>query len=119
LTGNNRKTGSFYEDKAASYLETQGYRILERNYRDRNGEIDLIAEDGSALVFVEVKYRSTAINGEPAEAVTIRKRRTICRRALCYLREKRLSADCPIRFDVIGFYGNGTFKHYRNAFDFC
>ena len=56
---NNRRTGSEYEARAAEYLTANGYRILERNFRCRQGEIDLIAQDGSYLVFVEVKYRSS------------------------------------------------------------
>ena len=66
---NKRKTGAEYEEKAASWLEKQGMRILEKNYRCREGEIDLVAMDGSYLVFVEVKYRRDQHAGHPAEAV--------------------------------------------------
>ena len=54
---NRRKEGAYYENLVAEYLKTQGYEILEKNYRCRIGEIDLIAKEGETLVFVEVKYR--------------------------------------------------------------
>ena len=68
---NKRKTGQEQEAKAACFLKTQGYQILERNYRCKKGEIDLIAREGQYLVFVEVKYRSTNESGLPEEAVDL------------------------------------------------
>lgn len=76
---NKRKTGQEQEAKAACFLKTQGYQILERNYRCKKGEIDLIAREGQYLVFVEVKYRSTNESGLPEEAVDLRKQRQISR----------------------------------------
>ena len=69
-----RAVGTHYEEEAARYLEQQGYQILERNFFSRYGEIDLIAKDEDTLVFVEVKYRSGASFGDPAEAVTAKSR---------------------------------------------
>ena len=66
---NKRQTGSEYEGLAAKWLEGHGYQIVERNYRCRQGEIDLIAEKDGYLVFVEVKYRRSSEAGDPAEAV--------------------------------------------------
>ena len=60
---NKRKIGGQYEDLAAAYLREQGYEILERNYRDRLGEIDVIAREAGYLVFVEVKYRKDQRSG--------------------------------------------------------
>ena len=74
---NKRKTGQEQEVKAACFLKTQGSQILERNYRCKKGEIDLIAREGQYLVFVEVKYRSTNESGLPEEAVDLRKQRQI------------------------------------------
>ena len=79
--GNRRKTGTEYEQKTAEYLESLGWKILERNYRCRIGEIDLIALDGRTLVFVEVKYRRSGACGSPGEAVNEEKQHTIYRGA--------------------------------------
>ena len=65
---NKRETGTRKEELAADFLTRRGVKILERNFRCRQGEIDLIGMDGQYLVFVEVKYRKTARNGMPAEA---------------------------------------------------
>ena len=70
---NKRQTGSEYEQKAAQYLQAKGVHVLELNYRNRKGEIDLIARDGDYLVFVEVKYRKDTRKGAPEEAVNYRK----------------------------------------------
>ena len=66
---NKRKTGSRYEEQAAAFLEKQGLLVIEKNFRCKSGEIDLIARDGRYLVFVEVKYRSSGSNGYAAAAV--------------------------------------------------
>lgn len=102
---NRRTVGSQYEQKAAQYLEEQGYRILERNYRCKLGEIDLIARDGVWLVFVEVKYRLDARAGYGLESVDVRKQRRIARAASWYLYEKHIREDWPCRFDVVSFLG--------------
>ena len=66
---NNRETGSRFENEAASFFIEKGYEILERNYRRKTGEIDLIVTDHKYLVFVEVKYRKSTQKGFPEEAV--------------------------------------------------
>lgn len=103
---NKRRIGSFYEAKAAEYLERQGLHILVRNYRCKAGEIDLIARDGAYIVFVEVKYRSTEISGNPLEAVDRAKQRTISRVAEFFLLRRYGSMEIPCRFDVVGFEEN-------------
>ncbi len=113
---NRRKIGAAYEKEAAAYLEKQGYRILERNYRCRFGEIDLVAEEGDYLVFVEVKYRSGQIKGDPLEAVHERKQRTIRRTAMWYLTEHSISGSSPCRFDVVGITGK-KIRLIKNAFE--
>lgn len=65
---NTRRTGAVYEKKAGAYLEKRGYKILEYNYRCRQGEVDIIARDAGYLVFCEVKYRSGPESGYPEEA---------------------------------------------------
>lgn len=102
---NKRKVGAAYEKMAADYLKNQGYQLLERNYRCRIGEIDLIARDGRYLVFAEVKYRFTDSCGNALEAVTIKKQATIRRVAQFYLMTHHLPEDTPCRYDVVGITG--------------
>ncbi len=105
LGENRRAKGSRYEEKAAAFLQEKGYQILERNYRDRAGEIDLIARDGMYLVFVEVKYRRNRETGYPEEAVDVRKQTRIRHTAEYYLYSRRYPADTPCRFDVVSILG--------------
>ena len=79
---NKRKIGSRYEEAAAAFLQKQGFRILGKNFRCRQGEIDLVCREGKELVFTEVKYRSDASCGSPFEAVDFRKQEKIRRTAL-------------------------------------
>lgn len=102
---NKRRIGAKYEQKAVEYLETKGYRILERNYRCRQGEIDLIALHENYLVFVEVKYRSDARRGYGSEAVNVQKQRRIIRAASWYMIREHIPPDQPCRFDVLSFLG--------------
>lgn len=97
---NNRETGSGYEEQAAACFSRNGYEILERNYRCRAGEIDLIGRDGRFLVFIEVKFRSSLKAGDPAEAVDQRKQRRIITAARYYLADHGFDEDTPCRFDV-------------------
>lgn len=117
MRNNFRKTGERYEKKAGAYLESQGYEILEYNYRCRSGEIDIVAKDGSCLVFCEVKYRSGPGAGSPAEAVDLRKQQKISRCALCYL-ACHGGPDTECRFDVVSIAGEEICL-YQNAFDYC
>jgi len=112
---NKRTLGTDKEKLAAEYLEKKGYTILEKNYRCRVGEIDIIASKDGFCIFVEVKYRKNAEYGMPQEAVGIKKQRTIAFVANYYLMEKRFSPDYPVRFDVIAILGN-EITHIENAF---
>ncbi len=115
--GNQRRTGAAYEERAAGYLTERGYRILERNYRCRSGEIDLIAREGAFLVFLEVKYRRTETFGGPAEAVHAAKQRAICRTADYYRMKRRIPESQPCRFDVVAILGSRV-RLYRDAFPY-
>ncbi|HNT34119.1 MAG TPA: YraN family protein [bacterium] len=101
-----RKKGSRYEDLAEAYLSEKGYRILERNIHSRYGEIDIVAEDGSVIVFVEVRMRSRNDYGSPAESITPSKMRKILREAEMYLVENSL-LDRDARLDVISILDRG------------
>lgn len=114
---NKRVIGSTYERLAGEYLENQGYEIIEYNVFSRPGEIDIVAKDGEYIVFVEVKYRSDDRYGQPLEAVSISKQRTISKCALSYLKKHRLW-DVPVRFDVVGILEN-EITLVKNAFEFC
>lgn len=103
---NKRSLGTKHEQIAAEYLKTMGYLITETNFRCRQGEIDLIARDGEYLVFVEVKYRADSRAGEPEEAVTPAKRRTILQVARFYLYCHRLPETTKCRFDVVAIKGD-------------
>ena len=113
---NRRQTGSEYEQKAAQYLQAKGVQVLELNYRNRKGEIDLIAHDGDYLVFVEVKYRKDTCKGAPEEAVNYRKKQNICRVADYYRMTHGIGEFTPIRYDVIAFYADEVIWH-QNAFE--
>ncbi|MCF8051826.1 MAG: YraN family protein [Desulfobacterales bacterium] len=88
------------ERLAAWYLKLCGYRVLEQNYRNRIGEIDIIAREGATLVFVEVKARKDDRFGPPKAAVTLKKQQKISQTALAYLKETR-QMDRRARFDVV------------------
>ena len=110
------KTG---EDLACAELETRGYEIIERRYRQRAGEIDIVARDGPTLVFVEVKARESREFGDAAEAVTAFKRRRLVQLALDYMTRQHVS-NCPCRFDVVAIHleaGQPAIEVFQNAFD--
>ena len=93
-------TGKRGEELAAAYLAEAGYRIIERNYRCLFGEIDIVAEEGETLVFVEVKSRRSDAYGVPQLAVGLQKQKKISRISLHYLAERHLRHR-PARFDVV------------------
>ncbi len=95
-----QKLGRLGERLASDSLEERGYRIIERNFRCRSGEIDLVAEEGQDLVFVEVKTRRGTAYGLPEEAVNSRKARKLQEVACCYLELHNLP-DCSWRIDVV------------------
>ena len=110
------KTG---EDLACRELERRGYEILARRWRQRGGEIDIVARDGLTIVFVEVKAREGRSFGAAAEAVADWKQRRIVQLGLAYITRHRLF-DCPCRFDVVSIQiddDKPTVTIFQNAFD--
>lgn len=97
--------GKMGEDIAAKYLESNGYAILERNYKARQGEIDIVARDGNELVFIEVKTRTNLQFGLPAEAVNETKQKHLISTAKYYLYSKHLENEY-VRLDVVEIYFN-------------
>jgi putative endonuclease len=92
--------GRIGEDLAAGALAARGYAILERRFTTDRGDIDIVAEDGETLVFVEVRARATAEFGYAAETVTDAKKRQVARMAVEYLALRQIS-NRPCRFDVV------------------
>lgn len=113
---NNRKVGDAHEILAVLELEKRGYKILQRNFRCRSGEIDMIALHKGYLVFVEVKYRKSRKSGYAAEAVTWKKQQVISRVADYYIRT-HCSKIPSCRFDVAALDGE-EFTVYENAFEY-
>ena len=113
-----RLSGAWGEELALRYLMRQGYELVERNYRTRYGELDLILRKENTLVFAEVKLRRGLGFGDPLEAVTPRKQSTIRSLAVRYLSEKKPDFD-TLRFDVVGILvseGTPTVVHVEDAF---
>ena len=106
------------EDLAARFLMKRGYRILERNYRTRSGEIDLVAMHDGAVVFVEVKTRTSDIFGAPELAVNPRKQQRMVKAALGYIKYRKLH-QVPCRFDVVAITtaAEQEVEHIQNAFE--
>jgi len=109
--------GRIAEQETLTFLQTHGLRLIERNYRCRYGEIDLIMEDGRTIVFVEVRYRGSIQFGGALESVDRRKQAKLLASAAHFLREKRM--DRPARFDVAALApakGGLTVKWVKDAF---
>lgn len=100
MTYARQRLGLLGEDLARVELERLGYQILDRRYRSRYGEIDLIARDGPTVVFVEVKTKTDSRFGDPAEMVTAQKQRRLVSMAEEYASGHQLHAT-PCRFDVV------------------
>jgi putative endonuclease len=109
-----QSVGRVGERLAANALEERGYRILERNFRCQSGEIDLVAQEGDDLVFVEVKTRRGTVCGLPEEAVNSRKARKLQEVAAYYLDAHQLP-DCSWRIDVVAvqFSPSGRLEEIR------
>ena len=95
------EVGEHAERRAQTYLERQGYRLVDRNFHSHQGEIDLIVTKDSLLVFVEVRYRANSDRGTPAETITPRKIRRIIRTAEFFLLRNPQLQISEYRFDVI------------------
>lgn len=105
------------ETIATHFLKRQGYTIIQRNYRAKTGEIDIIAKDGDVFVFVEVKSRLTDSYGSPKASITRNKQKKITRTAMYYMKEAQQSGAAA-RFDVVVLGGAGDYiELIQNAFD--
>ena len=115
---NNKRTGTTGEDLATTYLITNGYRILDRNWRYSRAEVDIISKIDEILVFVEVKTRSYTWYGQPEEFVSPKQANLIARVANVYM--ERIGHEWEIRFDIISVVlhpdGSHRIKHIKDAF---
>lgn len=114
---NKRMIGAAYEQKTAAFMQAEGYQILERNFRCRFGEIDLISRKDGYLIFTEVKFRSHVGYGDPYQAVSRKKQMTISKVAQYYLHKNSLPETTPCRFDVAAVSVQSV-QILENAFSF-
>jgi putative endonuclease len=114
------RPGARWERRAESFLKRQGLRTLQRNFHARGGEIDLVMEDGNAVVFVEVRFRSGTGHGTGAESVTATKQRRLVLAAQYFLARYPVYRHRNCRFDVISMGirdGRPLIDWIRAAFD--
>lgn len=114
MSRRSKSFGELGEREAEAYVRRLGWKVLDRGWRCRSGELDLVAADGETVVFIEVKARSSERFGLPEEAVGRAKQARVARLAQAYLQAKGLSGR-PARFDVIALSG-GDVRHIRDAF---
>ena len=103
----NLEFGKAAENAAARFLKAKGYKILERNYKNKFGEIDIIAQQKGVICFLEVKARHSLDQGTPQEAVSLSKQRQISKVAVDYLKSRNL-LEHPARFDVLALLYNNN-----------
>lgn len=113
---NKRQKGVQKETLAIEYLISKGYQIKDRNFYSKSGEIDIIANHGDYLVFLEVKYRANSSMGLPHDAIDYKKMKRISKTAFYYMYKHNISMDIPIRFDVVLIL-NEEISLIQNAFD--
>jgi putative endonuclease len=116
---NDKTIGQRGEDAAAAFLERSGFTIVERNWRCKSGEVDIVALDEDTLVLCEVKTRRSISKGSPEDAVTLAKQRKIVRLAEAYIQRAQIE-PANVRFDVITLLvlaeDRALLRHHRAAF---
>lgn len=101
-----REQGAYTEDLACRFLERKGFKLIQRNFNCRLGEIDLIMQDSNYLVFVEVRYRKNNNFGSGVESVTYNKQQKLIKAASWYLQQYSKLNSHPARFDVVSITGS-------------
>ena len=116
---NKRKIGSEGEDLAVAYLESKGFFIVDRNYFFERSEVDIVAYDGSVIVFIEVKMRRSLKFGHPEESLDEQKIAHIQKAAEAWIYERRMDGY-PVRFDLVSILQLGKeapdIRHLKDAF---
>lgn len=119
MSKDNLNLGVLAEDRAEKFLRAGGYKIIQRNYKTKLGEVDIIAKDKDTFCFIEVKSRSSDRFGLGMEAVSALKQKQIAKAALSFLKENKL-LDNRARFDVLSLDYSGSeekITHLKNAFE--
>ena len=111
--GENKKLGKKGENLAVKYLKRNGYKILKRNFTNPYGEVDIVAQKGDTVAFIEVKTRLSDVFGAPSEAVNYKRKQRYIAAAKYFFYERDM--DCTVRFDIIEIF-KGTINHIENAF---
>lgn len=119
-----REQGEYTESLACQYLKNKGFKLIEKNFNCRVGEIDLIMQDNDCLVFIEVRYRHSNNFGSGAESITASKQSKLIKTAALYLQQHAKLNKYPARFDVVSITGfietddlnNINFDWIENAF---
>ncbi|MEC4748984.1 YraN family protein [Methylomicrobium sp. Wu6] len=106
--------GDDAEEKARKFLRNKGLVLVRRNFRCKQGELDLVMKDGRTLVIVEVRFRQSNRHGSALESITRAKQSRIIAATQVYLSKQKL--DCPLRFDVVAISGDGGIEWITNAF---
>ena len=116
---NKRQAGREAEQLAAAYLESKGFFIVDQNYFFERSEVDIVAYDGSVVVFIEVKMRTTLAFGAPEESIDDKKIQSIQKAAEAWIYERRMDGY-PVRFDVVSIFQKNNeapeIKHLIDAF---
>lgn len=115
---NKRQRGDDAEDLALTYLQAQGFKLIERNFNCRLGELDLVMQDQDYLVFVEVRHRKSHQYGGALESITPAKQAKLRRAAEVYMQSTK-TIDCPCRFDILCVTGSlhtPDYQWIKNAF---
>lgn len=112
---NKRVIGGYREEIAKDYLIQQGYKIIDRNFSCKSGEIDIIAKDKEYLCFIEVKYRKNSKYGEASESINYKKQQKLYKCANIYIMANGFGANQNYRFDVVAIEGE-KIELIKNAF---
>jgi putative endonuclease len=120
MSRENLELGLSGENQAVEFLKNNGYKVLERNFKTKLGEIDIIAKDKGCICFVEVKTRTSQDKGLPEESITKTKQHKLSQLALAYLKNKKL-LEKSARFDVVSIFpdssGENKIEIIKNAFE--
>lgn len=114
-----RSSGQQTESDVIHFLDKRGLTLLERNFSCKLGEIDVIATDGSLLLFIEVRKRQHPAFGKGFETVDRHKQKKIIRTAKIFLQQRKIYRHLPCRFDIVSVEGAGQFTWIRDAFQEC
>ncbi len=113
--GKTQQTGQQAEELVCQHLQKEGLKLIDRNYRCRLGEIDLIMQEANDLIFIEVRYRENIFFGNGAESVTRTKQNKLIKAASYYLQQQKLHESINCRFDVVSLSSRGL-EWIKNAF---